>query len=59
MTGVQCHTGHEPGVLSVRTVCEHLRTISVMWSLTDSLYEMVVPSILMVDVRLMPDSGGG
>jgi len=40
-------------------VCEHLLTILVMWSLTDSLLEMVTPSILMVDVRQMPDSGGG
>jgi len=33
--------------------------ILVMWSLADSLSEMVTPSVLMVDVQLMSDSGGG
>jgi len=53
---------HEPWALSIVSayrVCEHLLTILMMWSLTDSLFEMVTPSILMLDVRLMPDSGGG
>jgi len=45
--------------VSAYKVCEHLLTILVMWSLTDSLFEMVTPSILMVDVWLMPDSRGG
>jgi len=53
---------HEPwarSIVSAYRVCEHLLTILVMWSLGDSLFEMVTPSILMVDVRLMHDSGGG
>ena len=33
--------------------------VLVMCSLTDSLFEMVTPRILIVDVRLMSDNGGG
>jgi len=31
----------------------------VMCSLTDRLFEMVTPRILILDVRLMSDNGGG
>ena len=33
-------------MVSAYTVCEHLLTILLTWSLTDSLFEMVTPSIL-------------
>jgi len=59
-TEEQCHTRHEPGVN-----CQRIQSLwaladdtgDVVWSLTDSMFEMVIPSILMVDVRLMTDSG--
>jgi len=53
---------HKPwaqSIVSAYGVCEHLLTILVMWSLTDSLFEKVTLSILVVDVRLMSDIGGG
>ena len=54
-----CRTGHAHAVLSVHRVCEHLLTILLTWSLTDSLLEMVTPSILIVDTRRMSGSDDG
>ena len=42
-------------VVNAYRVCEHLLT----WSLTDSLFEMVTPIILIEDIRHMSGSNGG
>ena len=53
---------HKPcahSVVSAYKVCEHLLTILLTWSLTDSLFDMVTPRILIVDTRRMSGSDDG
>jgi len=53
---------HKPcarSVVSAHRVCEHLLTILLTWSSTDSLFEMVTPRILIVDTRRMSSSDDG
>jgi len=53
------HKPCEPSIVSAYRVCEHLLTILLTWSLTDSLFEMVTPNILIVGTRRMSGSDDG
>jgi len=53
------HKQRARSMVSAYTVCEHLLTILLTWSLTDSWFEMVTPSILIVDTRRMSGSDDG
>ena len=53
---------HKPcacSIVSAYRVCEHLLTMLLTWSLTDSLFVIVTPSILIVDTRRMSGSDDG